>query len=131
MAWFVVPQTAAAVLQLISSTVTVIYFGQLLGRSALAVASVIFPIFFLLVSFLIGLHTVELCDGRDRRRARGRDAIDRDSRLAGRPGDRRRLVRPAPGRLLYDRIGLDGIWIGYPTGFVIGLLAQRPIVLKF
>jgi putative MATE family efflux protein len=55
MAWFVVPQTAAAVLQLISSTITVVYFGQLLGRSALAVASVFFPIFFLLVSFLIGL----------------------------------------------------------------------------
>jgi putative MATE family efflux protein len=55
MAWFVVPQTAAAVLQLISSTITVVYFGQLLGRPALAVASVFFPIFFLLVSFLIGL----------------------------------------------------------------------------
>jgi MATE family, multidrug efflux pump len=55
MAWFVVPQTGAAVLQLVSSTITVIYFGQLLGRSALAVASVFFPIFFLLVSFLIGL----------------------------------------------------------------------------
>src|SRR4051795_10778095 len=47
MAWFVVPQTANAVLQLFSSTVTAIYFGQLLGRWALAVASVFFPIFFL------------------------------------------------------------------------------------
>ena len=55
MAWFVIAQTAAAVLQLVSSTITVIYFGQLLGRSALAVASVFFPIFFLLISFLIGL----------------------------------------------------------------------------
>ena len=55
MAWFVVPQATAAALQLFSSTITVIYFGQLLGRSALAVASVFFPIFFLVVSFLIGM----------------------------------------------------------------------------
>ena len=52
---FVVPQTGSAALQLLSGTVTAIYFGQLLGRSALAVASAFFPIFFLLVSFLIGL----------------------------------------------------------------------------
>jgi len=55
MAWFVVPQATAAALQLFSSTITVIYFGQLLGRSALAIASVFFPIFFLVVSFLIGM----------------------------------------------------------------------------
>jgi putative MATE family efflux protein len=55
MAGFVIPQTGSAALQLLSGTVTAIYFGQLLGRSALAVASAFFPIFFLLVSFLIGL----------------------------------------------------------------------------
>ena len=55
MARFAVPQTGSAALQLLSGTVTAIYFGQLLGRSALAVASAFFPIFFLLVSFLIGL----------------------------------------------------------------------------
>ena len=49
MVWFVVPQATAAALQLFSSTITVIYFGQLLGSSALAVASVFFPIFFLVV----------------------------------------------------------------------------------
>ena len=48
-------QTGSAALQLLSGTLTAIYFGQLLGRSALAVASAFFPIFFLLVSFLIGL----------------------------------------------------------------------------
>ncbi|BAM88926.1 putative multi antimicrobial extrusion protein, MatE [Bradyrhizobium oligotrophicum S58] len=52
---FAIPQTASAALQLLSGTVTAIYFGQLLGGSALAVASVFFPIFFLLISFLIGL----------------------------------------------------------------------------
>jgi MATE family, multidrug efflux pump len=57
MAWFVVPQIANAVLQLLSGTVTAIYLGQLLGRWALAVASVFFPIFSLLVSFLIGIIT--------------------------------------------------------------------------
>jgi putative MATE family efflux protein len=57
MAWFVVPQTANAALQLLSGTITAIYFGQLLGHWALAVASVFFPIFSLLVSFLIGLIT--------------------------------------------------------------------------
>ncbi len=55
MARFVIPQTGSAALQLLSGTVTAIYFGQLLGRTALAVASAFFPIFFLLVSFLIGL----------------------------------------------------------------------------
>jgi putative MATE family efflux protein len=55
MARFIVPQTGSAALQLLSGTITAIYFGQLLGRSALAVASAFFPIFFLLVSFLIGL----------------------------------------------------------------------------
>ena len=55
MACFAIPQTVSAALQLLSGTVTAIYFGQLLGRSALAVASAFFPIFFLLVSFLIGL----------------------------------------------------------------------------
>ncbi|MEH2507194.1 putative MATE family efflux protein [Bradyrhizobium sp. AZCC 1578] len=57
MAWFVVPQTANAVLQLFSGTITAIYFGQLLGPWALAVASIFFPIFLLLVSFLIGVIT--------------------------------------------------------------------------
>ena len=57
MAWFVVPQSADAALQLVSGTVTVVYFGRLLGPWALAVASAFFPIFFLLVSFLIGIIT--------------------------------------------------------------------------
>jgi putative MATE family efflux protein len=55
MAGFIVPQTGSAALQLLSGTITAIYLGQLLGRSALAVASAFFPIFFLLVSFLVGL----------------------------------------------------------------------------
>jgi putative MATE family efflux protein len=57
MAWFIVPQTANAALQLVSGTITAIYLGQLLGHWALAVASVFFPIFSLLASFLIGLIT--------------------------------------------------------------------------
>jgi len=57
MAWFVMPQTANAALQLLSGTVTAIYFGQLLGRWALAVASSFFPVFSLLVSFLLGIIT--------------------------------------------------------------------------
>jgi hypothetical protein len=35
---FLVPQTASIVLQLISSTMTNVYFGRLIGISALAVA---------------------------------------------------------------------------------------------
>jgi putative MATE family efflux protein len=57
MGWFVVPQSADAALQLVSGTVTVVYFGRLLGPWALAVASAFFPVFFLLVSFLIGVIT--------------------------------------------------------------------------
>jgi putative MATE family efflux protein len=53
--YFVAPQTAGAMLQLVSSTITIVYFGQLLGPSAVAVASVFFPVFLLLVSVLIGL----------------------------------------------------------------------------
>jgi putative MATE family efflux protein len=52
---FALPQGASAALQLLSGTVTAVYFGQLLGVSALAAASVFFPVFFLLISFLIGL----------------------------------------------------------------------------
>src|SRR5437879_13403158 len=55
MAWFVVPQATAAALQLFSSTITVIYFGQLLGRSALAGASLFLPTFCLVVPFLLGM----------------------------------------------------------------------------
>jgi putative MATE family efflux protein len=52
---FLVLQTAGAALQLISGTITSIYVGKLIGVAALAAASAFFPIFFLLVSFLIGL----------------------------------------------------------------------------
>ena len=34
------------------------------------------------------------------------------------------LVQLPVAYLLSHRIGLDGIWIGYPAGFVIGLVAQ-------
>jgi MATE family, multidrug efflux pump len=54
---FLVPQTIGIALQLISSTITTVYFGRLMGASALAVASGFFPIFFLLVSFLVGLFS--------------------------------------------------------------------------
>jgi Na+-driven multidrug efflux pump len=34
------------------------------------------------------------------------------------------LVQLPVAYLLSSRIGLDGIWIGYPAGFAIGLIAQ-------
>jgi Na+-driven multidrug efflux pump len=34
------------------------------------------------------------------------------------------LVQLPVAYLLSQRIGLDGIWISYPAGFVIGLIAQ-------
>jgi putative MATE family efflux protein len=55
MLFFLVLQTAGAALQLISGTITSIYVGRLIGLPALAAVSAFFPIFFLLVSFLIGL----------------------------------------------------------------------------
>jgi len=54
---FLVPQTAGLVLQLVSSTLTTVYFGRLIGTAALAVAAAFFPIFFLLTSFLLGLFS--------------------------------------------------------------------------
>src|SRR3979411_1466942 len=54
---FLVPQTAGIALQLISSTITTVYFGRLIGAPALAVASTFFPIFFLLTSLLLGLFS--------------------------------------------------------------------------
>src|SRR5262249_3140619 len=55
MGLFLVPQTADIALQLISSTITAVFFGRLLGAPALAVVATFFPIFLLLTSFLLGL----------------------------------------------------------------------------
>jgi putative MATE family efflux protein len=54
---FLVPQTIGIILQLISGTITTVYFGRLIGAPALAAASTFFPIFFLLISFLLGLFS--------------------------------------------------------------------------
>jgi putative MATE family efflux protein len=54
---FLVPLLLSNVLQSASQTVASIYLGQLIGVRALAAVSGIFPIIFLLVSFLIGLSS--------------------------------------------------------------------------
>jgi putative MATE family efflux protein len=57
MAIFLVPLMLSNVLQSLSQTANSIYLGRLVGVEALAAVSAIFPIVFLLVSFLIGLGT--------------------------------------------------------------------------
>ena len=54
---FLVPLLLSNVLQSASQTVASIYLGQLIGVRALAAVSGIFPIIFLLISFLIGLSS--------------------------------------------------------------------------
>jgi putative MATE family efflux protein len=51
---FLAPLLAGNLLQAVSSTIGAIYYGQMIGVSALAVASAFFPLFFFMVSFLIG-----------------------------------------------------------------------------
>jgi putative MATE family efflux protein len=57
MAIFLVPLMLSNVLQSLSQTANSIYLGRLVGVEALAAVSAIFPIVFLLVSFLVGLGT--------------------------------------------------------------------------
>ncbi len=54
---FLVPLLLSNMLQAASQTVASIYLGQLIGVHALAAVSGIFPIIFLLISFLIGLSS--------------------------------------------------------------------------
>jgi len=55
MALFLVPLMISNVLQALSSTTSSVYLGRLIGVHALAAVSAIFPIIFLLISFIIGL----------------------------------------------------------------------------
>ena len=55
MALFLVPLMISNVLQALSSTTSSIYLGRLVGVHALAAVSAIFPIIFLLISFIIGV----------------------------------------------------------------------------
>ncbi|MBC5809606.1 MAG: MATE family efflux transporter [Candidatus Eremiobacteraeota bacterium] len=52
---FLIPLMLSNLLQGLSSTASAIYLGRLIGVHALAAVSAIFPIIFLLVSFIIGL----------------------------------------------------------------------------
>src|SRR6202162_5525476 len=54
-ALFLVPLMISNVLQALSSTTSSVYLGRLIGVHALAAVSAIFPIIFLLISFIIGL----------------------------------------------------------------------------
>src|SRR5437588_3889644 len=54
---FLIPLLLSNILQAASQTVASIYLGQLIGVHALAAVSGIFPIIFLLISFLIGLSS--------------------------------------------------------------------------
>jgi putative MATE family efflux protein len=55
MALFLVPLMLSNVLQALSSTTSSIYLGRLIGVHSLAAVSAIFPVIFLLVSFIIGV----------------------------------------------------------------------------
>jgi len=55
MALFLVPLMISNVLQALSSTTSSIYLGRLIGVHSLAAVSAIFPVIFLLVSFIIGV----------------------------------------------------------------------------
>lgn len=52
---FLVPLMLSNILQSASGTFSAIYLGRLIGTDALAAASSVFPVVFLLVSFLIGI----------------------------------------------------------------------------
>jgi putative MATE family efflux protein len=52
---FLVPMIISNILQAMSGTVNNIYLGQMLGVSAMASVSAFFPVFFFLISFMIGL----------------------------------------------------------------------------
>jgi putative MATE family efflux protein len=52
---FLIPLIFSNALQSVSQTISSIYLGRLIGVQALAAVSAIFPIIFLLISFLIGL----------------------------------------------------------------------------
>ncbi|HXF33004.1 MAG TPA: MATE family efflux transporter, partial [Candidatus Acidoferrales bacterium] len=54
---FLVPLMLGNVLQSISMTLNTIFVGRLIGVSGLAAVSAFFPVFFLLVSFVIGLSS--------------------------------------------------------------------------
>ena len=52
---FLIPMMLSNILQSASQTVSSIFLGRLIGVHALAAVSAIFPVIFLLISFLIGL----------------------------------------------------------------------------
>lgn len=52
---FVIPLIATNFLQSLSGTLNTVFVGQLMGVQAVAAVSVFFPIFFFLMSFIIGL----------------------------------------------------------------------------
>src|SRR5665213_1056182 len=52
---FLVPLMLSNVLQSLSSTASSIYLGRLVGVESLAAVSAIFPVVFLLLSFMIGI----------------------------------------------------------------------------
>jgi putative MATE family efflux protein len=54
---FLIPLILSSTLQSASQTVASIYLGRLIGVNALAAVSAIFPIIFLLISFMIGLSS--------------------------------------------------------------------------
>lgn len=54
---FLIPLMLSNILQSASQTIASIYLGRLIGVDALAAASVVFPVIFLLVSFIIGLSS--------------------------------------------------------------------------
>ncbi len=55
MTLFLVPLMVANVLQSASQTFTYVFLGRMIGTSALAAVSAVFPVIFLLFSFLIGI----------------------------------------------------------------------------
>jgi putative MATE family efflux protein len=54
---FLIPLILSSALQSASQTVASIYLGRLIGVNALAAVSAVFPILFLLISFMIGLSS--------------------------------------------------------------------------
>jgi len=54
---FLIPLILSSTLQSASQTVASIYLGRLIGVNALAAVSAVFPIVFLLISFMIGLSS--------------------------------------------------------------------------
>src|SRR5579872_901306 len=54
---FLIPLMLSNALQSASQTVASIYLGRLIGVNALAAVSAVFPIIFLLISFIIGLSS--------------------------------------------------------------------------